>query len=423
MVGEEFKCGGFKVKAGRIELNRQLAFRTFDEFAPADVIGVENCMRCGICSYSCPFWLTTKKATDVPAWRTYEVNKVYSMFYTGYGIVARFLRLRRLSSKEFKNWIDSAYDCTACGACTQTSPMEVPNWYTVLIMRRILHYSGYNLESAEKLAKNTKEVGNALGITNWQDVALKAGLPVDKKGSEALYVPSPIEVKRAEVLREVASVFSKLKLSVTVSSFISDPGYYAYFAGDFETARNVYFRVMEEAKKLGVNKVVATDGTAYFWLRWQGPKSAGVKPVVNVEHLTQTAYELYRKGAVKLEKADVKGPTTVHYSEFLSRLGGVEEPPRELLRLTVPQLVEPKEAPSSDKLYTCAHHLELISEKADVVRKARTYVIAQLTKWNAKNVVVFDPNCMTSLENAVNEKQADFSVTYYTTLLERGIKA
>ncbi|WP_238526057.1 hypothetical protein [Saccharolobus islandicus] len=37
-------------------------------------------------------------------------------------------------------------------------------------------------------------------------------------------------------------------------------------------------------------------------------------------------------------------------------------------------------------------------------------------------MIVFDPNCMLSLENAVKDKQADFKVVYFTELLDRGIK-
>ncbi|WP_369609495.1 (Fe-S)-binding protein [Sulfurisphaera javensis] len=407
---------------GKVEINRKLASKTLDEFTPSDVMGIENCMRCGICSYSCPFWLETKKFYDVPAWRTYEINKIYSMFYTGYGIVARFLRLRRISGKEFKHWTESAYDCTACGACTFTSPMEVPNWYTALIMRRILHYSGFNYESAEKLAKNSKDFKNALGIVNWSETANKMGFNVDKKDSEILYVPSPLEIQDPDILSSTLNVFNKLKVSVTVSSKVSDPGYYAYFVGDFETARELLVNVYDTAKELNVKKIVTTDGAGYFWLRWQGPKSIKENPPLVIEHLTKTVYDSYKQGKIKLDKADITAPSTVHYSEFLSRLGGIEEPPRELLRLTAPQFIEPKESPSSDKLYTCTHHLELIEEKKDVVKKVRNYVVAQLTKWGGKSVIVFDPNCMLSLENAVKDKQAEFKVVYFTELLDRGIK-
>jgi len=424
MVKEEFKCGGFKLSKGKIEINRKLASRTFDEFTPSDVMGVENCMRCAICSYTCPFWLETKKSYDVPAWRTYEINKIYSMFYSGYGIVARYLRLRRLTGNEFKHWTESAYDCTACGACTFTSPFEVPNWYTALIMRRILHYSGFNYESAEKIIQNSKEKRNAMGITNWSDIATKVGFNVDKKDSEILYVPSPLEVQDQEIMNTTLETFNKLKASVTVSSTISDPGYYAYFMGDFETARSMLVDVYDTAKKLNVKKIVTTDGSSYFWLRWQGPKSIKENPPITVEHLTQTVYNAYKQGSIKLDKADITGPTTVHYSEFLSRLGGIEDPPRELLRLTAPQFIEPKESPSSDKLYTCTHHIELINEKKEIAKKVRNYAVTQLNKWGGKSVVVFDPNCKLSLENAIKDNQANFKqVVYFTELLDKGIKA
>ncbi|BCU68822.1 (Fe-S)-binding protein [Stygiolobus caldivivus] len=423
MAEGEFKCGGIKVSGKRVEINRKIVSRVTDELAPADVIGIENCMRCGVCSYTCPFWLSSKSSTDVPAWRTYEINKIYSMYYTAYGMVARFLRLRRLSNKEFMAWTESAYNCTACGACTMTSPMEVPNWYTAILMRRVLHLSGFNLPSAEKMVSNTKDTGNALGITKdqWTATANSTGLPVDKKGADTLYIPTPLEIKTGKTLTSVASVMSKLGVNYTVSSVISDPGYYAYMLGGFETARKVYENIAEAVKTLGVKKIVTTDGTAYFWLRWQGPKSTRMELPSEIQHITQVVYEKYKGGNVKLKKADVDTPVAVHYSEFLSRLGGVEEPPRELLRLTVPQFKEPKVPPSSDKLYTCGHMLELLDEKKDTVKKAREYVMTQLNKWGGKTVVVFDPNCKLSLESGVKDNQGSFKVIDITTILDGAI--
>jgi Fe-S oxidoreductase len=424
MVGEKFECGGFKLKGGKVEINRRFAATLFDEFAPADVMGIENCMRCGVCSYTCPFWLVDKKSTNVPAWRTYEINKIYSMFYTGYGIVARFLRLRRIKGNEVMKWVESAYNCTACGACTFTSPMEIPNWYTALIMRRALHLSGFNYESAEKIIGNAKSVGNSLGLTQdeWKDIANKAGLPVDKKDAEVLYVPSPLEIEEQELLTEASEAFSKLKVNFTVSSIISDPGYYPYFLGDFETARKMYLNVLETAKKLGVKRIVTTDGTAFFWLRWQGPKSSRVPLDIEVKHLSEIAYERYKSGT-KFKKADIEAPTIPHYSEFLSRLGGVEEPVRQLLRATAPEFKEPKVPPSSHNLYTCPHHLELISEVKDNVKKVRGFIVQQLNKWEGKSVIVFDPNCKKSLENAIADGQANFKeVIYFTRLIAKGVE-
>ncbi|MCW1302501.1 MAG: (Fe-S)-binding protein [Candidatus Rehaiarchaeum fermentans] len=415
-------CGGFKVKGSRVQIDRKIVSRVFDELSPEDVHGLENCMRCNVCSFTCPFWIESRSKFDVPSWRTYEINKIYSMYYTGYGIVARYLRLRKLKSTDFSKWTESAYNCTACGACTITSPMEIPNWYTALLMRRVLHYTGFNLEGAEKLAKNTRETGNALGITKdeWINIANQAGLR-SAKIADVLYVPSALEVKYKDVLSNMAQLFDKMKINYTISQEISDVGYYSYFAGDFETARKMFTKVYEEAKKVNAKKIVVSDGTAYFMLRWQGPKSLRYKLDIDVQHITMLAYE--RKGNLKLEKVDIPSPVTAHYSEFLSRMSKVEKPPREILKLISPQFNDYKGSPSSDKLFTCGHHLELIPEKSEVVKKIRKYSVDQILKLGGKSVVTFDPNCRLSLENAVKDGLAKFNVIDFTDILNRGLKA
>jgi len=420
--GERPKCGGFKMEKGKVKIARQIVSRTLDEFTPEDIYGIENCMRCGICAYTCPFWLETRSSIDVPAWRTYEVNKLYSMFYTGYGIVARFLRLRRITGKELKEWLESAYNCTACGACTITSPMEIPNWYTALILRRILHYVGFNYESAEKLAKNTKEVGNALGISkdDWMSIINEKGLKHDKQ-AEILYVPSALEVKYRDVIFNVADFLEKINANWTLSSEISDVGYYAYFAGDVETARNSFRKVYEVAKKLNVRRILVSDGTAFFMLRWHAPKSLRYKLDIEVSHIADFAYELYKNGKLKLASVDVQLPATVHDSEFLSRMGGIEKSHREISKLLVSGITIPKLSASSDKIFTCTHHLELISEKAEIVRRVRVYAVNQLSKFGGKSVITFDPNCRLSLENAVKERQAEFKVLDFTEILNKGV--
>jgi Fe-S oxidoreductase len=415
-------CEGFKVEKGKIKIQRQLVSRTFDELSHYDVWGLQECMRCGVCRFTCPFWLVTKESTDIPAWRTYEANKMFSMFYSGYGIVARFLRIRRISSNEFKKWSESAYNCTACGACTETSPLEIPNWYTALLLRRVLHFTGFNLPEVEKWAENTKKIGNALGLEKekWIEIVNNSGIPLDSKNADILYVPSALEIEQGSVT-EVNSIMNNMKEKWTVSSNIYDVGYYAYFAGDFETARSQFSAIYEEAKKLGVKKIVTSDGTGYFFLRWQAPKSLGYKLDMEVEHLTETVYNAYKLGKVKIDKADFSDEITIHDSEFMSRLGGLEKPPRELLKLSLPKFKEPKPSPSSYNLFTCGHHLELIKEKQDIVKKARAYASSQLANW-AKSVVTFDPNCKLSMDNAIKDSQGIEKSYYYTNILMKAIK-
>ncbi|NON62500.1 (Fe-S)-binding protein [Acidianus sp. RZ1] len=423
MVSRSCDCGGFKLEKGKIKIGRQLVSRTLDEISPFDVWGLQECMRCGICRYTCPFWLTTEKSTDVPAWRTYEVNKLFSMYYTGYGIVARYLRLRKLKDSEFKQWFDSAYNCTACGGCTETSPLEIPNWYTAILLRRILHFTGFNLGVPEKWISNVKETGNAMGIIKekWVEIANSVGLQIDKKGAELLYVPSSLEVN-SNILGQISKILDGMNSNFTVSSDISDSGYYAYLAGDFETARKRFMNIYEEAKKLNVKKIIVSDGSSYFFLRWQGPKSLRYKLDIQIEHLTETIYNAYNDRRVKLEKADIKDDATVHDSEFLSRLGGLHKPPRELMKIVLPSFKEPKPDPSSHVLFTCGHHLEMIPEKKEIVKKARLYAAKQLSNW-AKTVVTFDPNCQLSMENAVKDSQGIEKSIYFTEVLANSVRS
>lgn len=422
--GRSNACGGFKVKGDKIEINRKIVSRVFDEISPEDVFGLENCMRCSICSFTCPFWLETHNKIDVPTWRTYEINKIYSMYYTGYGIVARYLRLRRLKKNDFLKWPESAYNCTACGACTITSPMEIPNWYTALLMRRVLHYTGFNLESVEKLIENTKQVGNALGIgkDEWEGIIKETGLKVSKS-ADVLYVPSALEVKYKDTLTNIGQIFDKIKVNYTVSPEISDVGYYAYFGGDFETARKMFMSIYEEAKRVNAKKIVVSDGTAYFMLRWQGPKSLRYKLDIEVEHISVTVYNAYKEKIAKLDKADLASPVTVHDSEFLSRMSKVIKPHREVLKIISPEFNEPKVPASSDKIFTCTHHLELIPEKSEIVKRVRKYSVNQLLKWGGKSVVTLDPNCRLSMENAVKDGIASFKVVDFTDALNRGLRS
>lgn len=415
-------CGGFKVEGNRVKIQRPLVSRTFDELSHYDVWGLQECMRCGSCKFSCPFWLVTKEYSDIPSWRTFEVNKIYSMYYTGYGMALRFLRIRKVKSSEFMRWRESAYNCTSCGACTETSPFEIPNWYTALLLRRVLHLTGFNLPEAEVWAENTRKTGNAMGIPKekWVETANANGMPVDKN-AEVLYVPSALEVENGYV-KDVPAIMNVMKESWTVSSSVDDVGYYSYFAGDFETARGQFSKIYEEAKRLGVKRIVTTDGTAYFFLRWEAPKSLGYKLDFKVEHLTETVYNAQKQGKVKVENADFKEEMTVHDSEFLGRMSRVEKPPREVLKMAIPDFREPKPSPASYSLFTCGHHLELLKEKQEIVKKVRAYSTNQLANW-AKTVVTLDPNCKLSMDNAIRDSQAIQKSYYYTEILSKAIKS
>jgi N-acetylglucosamine-6-phosphate deacetylase len=60
--------------------------------------------------------------------------------------------------------------------------------------------------------------------TQWENNAKSAGLSVDQKDAEILYVPSALEAQDINILSQIGVIAQGLRSKLTVSSEISDKG-------------------------------------------------------------------------------------------------------------------------------------------------------------------------------------------------------
>ena len=116
---------------------------------------------------------------------------------------------------------------------------------------------------------------------------------------------------------------------------------YAVFLHDIPRAKRIAERVINEAKRLGVEEVIITEcGHAYSSYRWMVPNWFDETLPFKVRSIIEVMDEYIQDGRIKVAMIDDLGPITIHDPCNLGRNGGIYEEPRRILRQIAPNFIE-----------------------------------------------------------------------------------
>jgi TusE/DsrC/DsvC family sulfur relay protein len=162
-------------------------------------------------------------------------------------------------------------------------------------------------------------------------------IPIDKPGTRYLMCLNPREVKfypllfRAQFLTCYAA-----GEEWGVSSRAWDATNYGLFSGDDAACKQIISHLMDEAERLGVHTIVATEcGHGYRSLRWEAQGCYGKPLPVNVMSYVELTAQHIQEGRLKLDPSKNREPVTYHDPCNQARSGGIVDEPRYILNRTV----------------------------------------------------------------------------------------
>ena len=173
---------------------------------------------------------------------------------------------------------------------------------------------------ANEIIGKVHRIGNNLGIPEPALIDTLAGLEEDTKEETGIDVRFPLDVKGAEVLLITpsadffsephvesligyAKVFHAAGISWTISSKASEAANFALFIGNYEQMRKISLRVKEEARALGVKRIVIGEcGHAWrvaysFWNTLIGPFDWLDSRYPVPQHICELTYDLIQAAA------------------------------------------------------------------------------------------------------------------------------
>jgi len=167
-----------------------------------------------------------------------------------------------------------------------------------------------------------------------QEISEEHDVKINVDLKEADYLLSIAPADLTEHTKSVASsarIMNKAGKSWTYSSAGFEATNIGFQNGDLELQEKLTRNLIDAAVDIGAKTLVLPEcGHAYGAARWEAARWYGGPVPVRVLHMTELLDELIKKGEIKLNK--VGETASFHDPCQLVRRGGVEEPPRRILK-------------------------------------------------------------------------------------------
>jgi Fe-S oxidoreductase len=326
------------------------------------VHSINYCVKCQLCSDSCPAYVASgKQEIYRPTFRPEVMRRIVEKHINKRGSI-----LRRITGTDIDvTWPlvarlgELAYRCTLCRRCAQVCPIGVDN---ALISREIRKVFSQELGIAAKEIHEQGTVqqmrtGSSTGITPKalanmiefmaDDIEDKIGkrieIPVDKEGADILLIHNAGEyVAWPENPAAFAILFDAAGLNWTLSSDLIgyDAVNYGIWYDDVQAAR-VAVRQAEAARKLKVKKIMVGEcGHAHKALLVIADRVLTGDLNIPRESSLPILADLVLSGKIKVDPAKNNFPVTLHDPCNMVRLMGIVDPQRQILKKICPQFRE-----------------------------------------------------------------------------------
>lgn len=374
------------------------------------------CVRCGLCSTSCMYYLAFKEDKYIPGKKIDLVSSIYRKYCTTMGKVAPALvNAKELDESMAEEMVDSLFGaCTMCGRCVKHCSIGVDIPFIVKKGREMLATMDMVPKTLQATVDAAINTGNNMGIpTNefvdtikWMEEELidemqdeRARIPLDEMDREIFYTLNPREPKFFPLsISAMAKIFYAANADWTMSSKYYDVTNYGYFNANMAEATQIARNLYDEVHRLhGKRLILGECGHGSRANRWEGPNY--LKKAYDFDNTT--AVELIgsyiREGKIKLDKSLNKDLYTVHDPCNLVRNGGLLDEIRFVIKSSVSNFVEMN--PYGNDNFCCGGGggALAMSEYNERRLKIGEIKAEQIRKTGAKIVITPCHNCVDQL--------------------------
>jgi Fe-S oxidoreductase len=325
------------------------------------ILTMEHCTRCQTCSDACHIYEASGRAEMYrPTFRTEILRRLYFKHVKHGGLISAWHHGHiQLNWPLVARLAELAYRCNLCRRCAQVCPIGADNGLVAHELRKLFS------QEMGITAKELHEKGSMLQLksgstTGMTPAAAKDNIDfIDEETSEktGLDIHTPWDVEGADVLLlhnageimawpENPGAFSAILEAAGVKWTLSSElaGYdavnYGLWYDDAQFAR-VALKHLEVARKLKVKKIVIGEcGHAHKALGVIADRIAiGDLDIPRVSAMTLLR-DIVLGGKLNLDPSRNDFPVTLHDPCNMTRLMGIVEPQREILRKIAPRFRE-----------------------------------------------------------------------------------
>ena len=331
------------------------------------LITVEHCVRCQTCSEACHIF-TGSGHQEIyrPTYRSEILRRLYF----------KFIKHRHWQGAVELDWktvcdlAELAYRCNLCRRCAQACPMGADNGLVAHELRKLfsqeMGIAPKELHAAGSLVQlrtgSTTGMKPAAARDNFdfidQEMTEKTGIPIktpwDVEGADVLLIHNAGEVFAwPENPVAFAGMLSAAGVSWTLYSDLTayDAVNYGLWYDDVQFAR-VALRQIEAARKLKVKRIVIGEcGHAHKALTVIADRLLPSDLNLPRESSMTLMRDLVLSGRLPVDPARNAFPVTLHDPCNMTRLMGLTEPQRDVLRAVCPDIREM--SPNRTDNYCC----------------------------------------------------------------------
>ncbi|MDW8096054.1 MAG: (Fe-S)-binding protein [Aquificaceae bacterium] len=400
---------------------------------------LEACVRCGICAEACLFYMGENVSgkidpTLTPAYKADLLREIYKENYTILGRLKKLLGFGvKIKPEELKEQAKLVfYTCTNCDRCTKACPMGIDTPRLVSIVRGALTYAGLTPKDLADATNLSVDKGSPLGVdtkTFLQRMEFIAEeyeveVPIGKKPSDYLYLPSSIELlKFPASVASAVKVLNKIGVSWTMSTVAHEATNFGLFAQSREVTREMLRRVLEGAKELGAKTIITPEcGHAYQSMRFIAPNIFPKEWDFEVLNIVEFIHKMVKEGKLKIRRKVLGERTTLHDSCQIGRRGGVLREPRELLRMVAEDFKDSVVIPEHNICCGGGGGVMVIGDADYYRQKAFISKMTLFDKAGAKTVVCYCANCMLALTKGTQELNRGYKFVSLVELIAEAME-
>ena len=380
------------------------------------------CVRCGACIDACHFYAASKDPAHIPAQRMMLVKKARLGGTSGKGGLSNWIHEYEGANPALAEQLRKAlWDCTGCRRCAVFCPFDLDTDLLVGAGRYALLQEDLGPEMIGEIGDAEISKGEIIDFvkefyieqTQELEARLQAEfhpdleIPVERKGTTVLYVPLVGE----EAVIPAAKIFCAAGESWTLSLFTATN--HSYFVGDMAKAKAAAHWIVQEARRLGVKRIVypecghATRTLFSCFESWFGDEIDGIERL-NIVPLT---YAYLKEGRIKIKPKLFDTPLTYHDSCSLGRSSGMYEEPRELIQAVAADYREM--TPNRELNWCCGGGGGLIAAAEDMFETRMLGglpKVKQIRQTGAEWVVTACENCKAQLEDLNKHYEVGFEI-------------
>lgn len=390
---------------------------------------LNSCVKCGLCSSSCMFYLTFKEKKYIPGYKVALVRSIYQRYNTFAG--KHFPKINGahdLDEKYCEEMVDLFFGaCTMCGRCVKHCSIGVDIPFVVRKGREMLAEMDMIPKTLQSTVDAALTTGNNMAIPTeefvdtieWMEEELQdemedpnAGIFLDKENKDVFYTLNPREPKFFPLsISAMAKVFYAANESWTISSTLYDVTNYGFFNAKNSEAATIAQNLYNEVQRLNSKRLILGEcGHGSRATRWEGPNLIKKAYEFNTITAVELIAEYIRNGKIKLDKTKNNIAVTIHDPCNLVRNGGLLSEIRFVVKNAVSELIEMN--PYGNENFCCGGGggMLAMSEYNDRRLKIGEIKANQIKATGAKIVITPCHNCVDQLMQLNHQYKLNVSI-------------